>query len=295
MQRKTATRRTRRTRRLGAGAACCKVRQDNTGQHRAGQETCWLLCCAVLCCWGQVGSPCHAPSCVSPRLILASPCFLSSIQYTMHHATTPIGIQLSDSILRPKHSPSTRKVDNIFVLNVRAHHKSEFSRRKSLGGCSTMASLTEALIAVKALFEKAMSVRGQNGGQASFRNARNETINLKNVNLESVFLVLQQAITPNARAEARRETKLCFDALRSVMRMHACECIDIVEYSSSCYLCTLYLCTDSREKQMLLRLICVASQNFIFQALFSCFIINYVFRFHAWGHSSAGHDTSCSH
>ena len=194
----------------------------------------------------------------------------------MHHATTPIGIQLSDSILRPKHSPSTRKVDNIFVLNVRAHHKSEFSRRKSLGGCSTMASLTEALIAVKALFEKAMSVRGQNGGQASFRNARNETINLKNVNLESVFLVLQQAITPNARAEARRETKLCFDALRSVMRMHACECIDIVEYSSSCYLCTLCLCTDSREKQMLLRLICVASQNFIFQALFSCFIINYV-------------------
>ena len=101
--------------------------------------------------------------------------------------------------------------NNIVLLNVLSTHSKRFTRRRSLFDCKTAEDFCNALERISLLFDKAMSVRGKNGAGASYRNARNETLNLKNIDLKSLYT--------HASKDELRE---CFTSLQKVIRLHAC-------------------------------------------------------------------------
>jgi hypothetical protein len=104
------------------------------------------------------------------------------------------------------------RVGKVFVLNVFKQRTGKLSRRRTLTDCDSLNDLNAVLKKLLGMFEKAMAVRGKNGSGASFRNARNESLNLKNINLRAVC----------AQNNLKSEAAACFEVLRVVMRMHAC-------------------------------------------------------------------------
>jgi hypothetical protein len=129
------------------------------------------------------------------------------------------GIELSDSVLLPTQTKKMTRLGHIFVLNTSNQHVSKFSRRRSLKDCDTLPDFHAVLSSLSGMFEKALAVRGKNGSGASFRNARNESLNLKNVNLQAIYARLSN----NTKESDPGEQLLsCFRLLRGAMRLHAC-------------------------------------------------------------------------